>query len=1088
MPDVIDKISAEAQYRKLESIIERGNSDKIAFVELRQILESIYKSLAESATVNLSGLFARMQYVHSRILLPSRLPALANRLRAKCNQIIHEADVKIYTDDLKIGIFTLTGLISALSQVEPPPGISAYLVGYERKENTAFPKAGKLDLLGIVQEWSLVKNAENSPTGLDISLTDESGDTCTVHLLNDMRHNTVGRIWTTLHKSLWQYATIRFINLAPIADQDNSYKSTPDTYVILEPDFLVDASAIAECFSNESSHPEIFVISKMCREPSSAKPLAGSAVNTILDELILDPTQEYNDLFRKCLAASPISMVALGIEAATAMHKQIKDIHLPRINKYCRELEGSEIMLEPSFISPTYGLQGRLDILAKKQGKYSIVELKSGTPPARDVWKQHHMQVIAYNLIIKSCFGKEQMDFSSIFYSASSADHLLHHVVNICSLEQDLLMCRNRIVGILHQLSENPAPFFQWLKCPNIQYKNPFHETKSREITHLLNNIDDHEFEWMLSQVRYIANEVWCAKIGSTGNPNHGIYGFSSLWKEAAEVKTTDYELLTDLTISSFNQNTIFLTQSQTDLVSNFRVGDVVVLYRKDIPVTKQEMIRGVIRGLDERQIELCVRGGLKNNRKFREPAQWSIEHDILEASLYSPLSSLFIFLQASREKRSMFMGISKPLMTEVCLTQDYIQDLVLKIDAAQDYFIVQGPPGTGKTSGLLTSYIRHQYENSAKNILILSFTNRAVDEICLNLQRIEIPFIRTGASQTITDNILSEMIAGKRFAEIDQVVRSNRIWIATLQSCNAWYLDLLGMIDMHELIIDEASQIIEAGVLGIISKIPKVVLIGDQNQLPPIVIQAPRAMEFTHPDLHNSQYSFFNQSLLERLYKCSQSPGREDTFFMLYKHYRMHQQISDLILPFYNGQLQAVTDRQQQPLKSITSTQHELLSHRIAWINTPPSASYHYDLRQADVIIHLLRMLVDAGVVTDPATEIGIIAPFRAMIHALIKRLPSEFQDISIDTVERYQGSERSIMILCLPLQGKNDVRAIESLSSDGTVDRKLNVAVSRAKERIYIIGNENICSLSPHYHNLIDKIKAQYFYITDRNLLPDY
>jgi DNA replication ATP-dependent helicase Dna2 len=90
-------------------------------------------------------------------------------------------------------------------------------------------------------------------------------------------------------------------------------------------------------------------------------------------------------------------------------------------------------------------------------------------------------------------------------------------------------------------------------------------------------------------------------------------------------------------------------------------------------------------------------------------------------------------------------------------------------------------------------------------------------------------------------------------------------------------------------------------------------------------------------------------------------------------------------------------------------------------------------------------------------------------MIHALSK----EIDEVSIDTVERYQGSERDTIILSFPLQNTNGIRSLQALSADGKIDRKLNVALSRAKNRLIVIGNSSICAASAHLAHLYENIR---------------
>jgi DNA replication ATP-dependent helicase Dna2 len=191
----------------------------------------------------------------------------------------------------------------------------------------------------------------------------------------------------------------------------------------------------------------------------------------------------------------------------------------------------------------------------------------------------------------------------------------------------------------------------------------------------------------------------------------------------------------------------------------------------------------------------------------------------------------------------------------------------------------------------------------------------------------------------------------------------------------------------------------------------------------------------------------------------------------MLHQHYRMHDEIADLIQPYYNGRLISALARQKEPLPA---TGNSLLDSRLVWINFPPSRFAWYDPLQVDCVLKLTRLLAENGLAQDPTSDLGIVAPFRAMIHALRKELPDSLASLTIDTVERFQGSERKNIIITLPLHGVEVLHNVEALSADGRVDRKMNVAVSRAQERLFLLGCPEICARSPHYKFLMDRIRA--------------
>lgn len=1068
---VLESSESEQFHLRLQEIVTGDIDLKSRLLFIRQLLETVYKTLSAESTTSFNGLFARMQYVNSSLALPAELVTQVNQLRLLCNKVTHEKDFVPSQDAFPSSVYVLNQLLNWLDPDHPFPATDQYLADIRATSFPAFKPGRKWSFHCVVLDWKLLRR-DAVDCGIEIHVCSEEGLDCELQL-NDL--DTSGRNWSSLNKVLWKYCSLHCINLTEVAGKEASYQSGPTSLIVVEPDFLLDASALAGCFTNQGYRPEFFVINLLLKDSTTEKLMLGNMVNNILDELICAQESDYIALFRQSMARLPISMVALGKDSALNIYKSIFSSHLPQIREFIKSVQGEDLQLEPSFISPEYGLQGRLDILYFRGGIPHIVELKSGNPPHYDVWKQHQMQVIAYNMIIRNCFDKASRGTSSILYSATG-ENTLRHVVNTLQLEQDLLMCRNRVVGILRRLSEQPKVVFDWLISAQITADSSYMQANIQSIVSTLRSLPDYQYEWFLEQLRLLVREVWFVKTG--GLHSDSIYGHNSLWQQSVVVKQERYRLLSSLQVDSVSFNLIRFKLPSTGLVTDFRSGDVVLLYRQSIPVSQQQILRGQITQLSETGLEVLIRGGLRQDPRLFADSLWALEHDVLEASLYAPLSSLFSFLQSEPSLRELILGLKEPQTSPTeAETGVYLEDIVRRIQASRQYHIVQGPPGTGKTSGLLTTYVGKLYRDTEKNLLILSFTNRAVDEICLCLKRESIPFIRTGSSDEIQDELMATLVQDRKFDAIAAVVKSNRVWVATVSSCNNWLNDLLKLTRFDELIIDEASQIVENSILGIISKVEKTTLIGDQNQLPPITSQTSQGFIFTHPSLTGLGYGDYNQSLMERLYKVCQSKGWNHAITMLHQHWRMHETIAGLIQHFYSERLLAMQPRQTE---NLPGSADPLLSARVIWIDCPPSAYPYYDPLQVRLIQRILDLYLEQGIIRDYQRDIGIVAPFRAMIHALRKEFTPAQKQITIDTVERFQGSERRNIIISLPLHNKDALRNLQALSEDALIDRKLNVSLSRAQERIVILGNRDFCLKSVHYAFLIDKITAA------GNLLP--
>jgi DNA replication ATP-dependent helicase Dna2 len=101
----------------------------------------------------------------------------------------------------------------------------------------------------------------------------------------------------------------------------------------------------------------------------------------------------------------------------------------------------------------------------------------------------------------------------------------------------------------------------------------------------------------------------------------------------------------------------------------------------------------------------------------------------------------------------------------------------------------------------------------------------------------------------------------------------------------------------------------------------------------------------------------------------------------------------------------------------------------------------------------------------------IGIITPYRAQIAQIQEVLQAKDFDcsfITIDTVERYQGGARDIILVSLCTNSLRQVDKLVSLSEEG-VDRKLNVALTRAREHVVVVGNADLLGQNAIYGNLI-------------------
>lgn len=247
--------------------------------------------------------------------------------------------------------------------------------------------------------------------------------------------------------------------------------------------------------------------------------------------------------------------------------------------------------------------------------------------------------------------------------------------------------------------------------------------------------------------------------------------------------------------------------------------------------------------------------------------------------------------------------------------------------------------------------------------------------------------------------------------------------------------------------IMDEASQVdVATGALALYSA-RNAVVVGDMMQLPNVLTNDDRvlAKEIFNRYKINNNYLFTNSFLKSVLMTISGAPE-----VMLREHYRCHPKIIEFCnQKFYQGRLIVMTeDKVEKDVLKVYLT------------NEGNHARGHYNQRQIDVI--------KSEIINEAASSeesIGIITPYRDQVIEMRKELP---ENIKIDTVHKFQGREEDMIILSTVDNKYNE------FSDDPNL---INVAVSRAKKKLYVVssGNESAGNI----HDLIEYVRYNNFEI---------
>ena len=217
----------------------------------------------------------------------------------------------------------------------------------------------------------------------------------------------------------------------------------------------------------------------------------------------------------------------------------------------------------------------------------------------------------------------------------------------------------------------------------------------------------------------------------------------------------------------------------------------------------------------------------------------FAIEHAGSDIGGTSAIRSLYTFITSNEERRQLLLGQRVPCVDKsLTLSHSYHPDydeIILKAKQAQDYFLLIGPPGTGKTSQALQFLVREQLAEKSKvqsskfkvqsSILLLAYTNRAVDEICNMLTENELDYIRIGnefsCDPKYSDHLLKEVLDDNAtLNSIKSTLADARIVVATTSTMNS-NAALFNIKQFDLAIIDEASQILEPNIIGLLTASP---------------------------------------------------------------------------------------------------------------------------------------------------------------------------------------------------------------------------------------------------------------------------
>ena len=950
--------------------------------------------------------------------------------------------------------------------------------------------------------------------------------------------------------------------------------------IVVEPDYLIDISTIANCFETYGHHPLLFTVNRLTPRLSNKHIVLGNFAGSALDDIINHPAgydikETFRSNFReKALdyATCPDFDAASFKQDAERQVENIKGI----VDEIFQTFDREKAILEPSFVCERLGIQGRVDLMTtdlkllveQKSGKNTFIERKYKNPHGSLHVEKHYVQVLLYYGILQYNFQLSPKNAHiQLLYSKYPLPDGLLEVEPLQKLIREAIRFRNQAVATEFWMADNGFDRMLPLLTPqtlnvekqNDNFYNRYLLPQLTETLAPLHQLNDLERAYFTRMMTFVIKEQLVSKVGvqeGVGNSN------ADLWNMPLAEKKETGNIYTGLTIiekersSSFNGYdtiTLAVPQQGEDFLPNFRRGDMIYLYaykKNEAPDVRMSILfKGSLQEIHGNRLVVHLNDG-QQNPNLISGDYFAIEHAGSDIGGTSAIRSLYTFITSNEERRQLLLGQRVPCVDKsLTLSRSYHPDydeIILKAKQAQDYFLLIGPPGTGKTSQALQFLVReqlagniysqpssaysaedskhnkpsetintqHSTPNTQTAILLLAYTNRAVDEICNMLTENELDYIRIGnefsCDPKYSDHLLKEVLdENATLNSIKSTIADARIVVATTSTMNS-NAALFNIKHFDLAIIDEASQILEPNIIGLLTvrhaerhAIKRFILIGDHKQLPAVVQQQDTLeAEETNNSLKDIHLLSCANSLFERLILTERAAGRTDFIGTLHKQGRMHPDIADFAnRKFYaREQLECVplAHQLEQTLTYNETSEDEtddvLKAHRMIFIPSKPcrqlNISEKVNTEEARIITDLLRRLYrQLGKNFDPQKSVGVIVPYRnqiAMIRKEIEKLGiPELEEICIDTVERYQGSQRDIILYSFTIQSRYqlDFLTANTFYEDGQpIDRKLNVAITRARKQLILTGNEPTLRHNQLFAELIDYIKEKGGYYAEK------
>jgi len=819
---------------------------------------------------------------------------------------------------------------------------------------------------------------------------------------------------------------------------ETTYETTGESYVVVEPGFLVDVTDLrgwVQC-------PRIYYLNKLSGVPLEYPVIKGTIVHEVFGDLLRG--RELAESVEERVSEAGLELGLLGREAgevadevrrnAAAIEGWLRQGRLGPGESFAPE--ESEWRSELTLVSERFGIKGRADAVRRGMP----VELKTGKNTNREPRFQDKVQAACYALLLGERDG-EPPDTGTLLYTKNAA-------LDRSSADGDLSPAKEFSVSggfldyVVRQRNEIAAMEFDASVPTGYEADARCEYCFERDTCMVVAGRLDQESKagTVGTPVPEAERDYFDRFYRAIEEERRAVHReYHKLWEQSAAQRADDDRALVDLEPVSRERieggRWRLVARKDPAAVSKIREGDLVLASEGHPVRTRSETAR--VERLDDRVV-LTADEPLDLRRVDVYPSEFAVDRQL--QALHDAI------LRGEADRKDVLFGRREPAFDlgrapgpGTYIDNNDAQDEAVRLAlAAEDLALVHGPPGTGKTYTL--ARIVRELVDRGERVLLSAFTNRAVDNALETLREQGFDeFVRVGSETGVSEDALPYLLETsgdpvERAAEL----REAPVVAATTASCGS---RVMREVEFDVAVVDEAGQLTEPGTFLATNRAGRFVLVGDHQQLPPVV----RAE------------NQLRTSLFERLIERYPDAGT-----MLDRQYRMNQRIQWFpSTEFYDGALRPATPEVAgQRLSDLPGVSVDALPadlrDPVCFRDPGGTRTGNSNPVEAEAVAGVVRSFLDAGVGPD---DVGVIAPFRAQVAEISRRLP----EVTVDTVDRFQGSAEEVVVVSFTATDEVDGPIFED-------HRRMNVALTRARRSLVVVGDRGALESEPFYARLLE------------------